>query len=258
LVRDPVAEVLDRRRAASVPFTQAVIGSIALHVALVTAFFMHDSGPREVQRTAVTIRLAGTPLPAGGGIETNRRPAAAPAPRAEAPKPAPPVEKQIETPAVKPTPHSSRDENVFGRNKRPVATPAGPKPSASPALEASGRGTATGAAGSGSAATPAIGTAGVSGFEGGDFRFPAYVERMIQLIGQNWLRPESRTAPLAKVYFEIERDGRIRAGSVKISEESGSALFDRAAKRAVIDTRQLPPLPPQYNGTFLGVHLTFH
>lgn len=255
-MRDPVAEVLDHRRAISTPFTHAVIGSVALHVALVAAFFLQDDGPRDVQRTAVTIRLAGAPLPAGGGRETDRKPAPAPAPRAETPRPAPAVEKKVEAPPVKPTPHASREENVFGRNKRPVAAPADSKPSASPALESSGRGTsATSGAG---AATPAIGTAGVAGFEGGDFRFPAYVDRMIQLIGQNWLRPESKTAPLAKVYFEIERDGTIRANSVKISEPSGNSIFDRAARRAVIDTRQLPPLPPQYSGTFLGVHLTFH
>ena len=38
---------------------------------------------------------------------------------------------------------------------------------------------------------------------------------------------------------------------------SGNGTFDRAALRAVMEASPLPPLPFAYNGTFLGVHLTF-
>ncbi|MEA2326492.1 MAG: periplasmic protein TonB [Thermoanaerobaculia bacterium] len=99
-----------------------------------------------------------------------------------------------------------------------------------------------------------IGSAGVTGIEG-DFPYTIYIDRMKTLIGQRWLRPQAGAGITATVSFVIDRDGTIRDAKNEIP--SGNGTFDRAALRAVLEASPLPPLPFGYNGTFLGVHLTF-
>ena len=54
---------------------------------------------------------------------------------------------------------------------------------------------------------------------------------------------------------QIMKDGRIK--DAKIETSSGFELFDQAALRAVLSTNPLPPLPREYTGESLGVHLEF-
>ncbi|HEX3577030.1 MAG TPA: energy transducer TonB, partial [Thermoanaerobaculia bacterium] len=99
-----------------------------------------------------------------------------------------------------------------------------------------------------------IGSAGVTGIEG-DFPYTIYIDRMKTLIGLRWTRPHDISGVTTTVSFTIERDGTIRDAKSEIL--SGNGTFDRAALRAVLEASPLPPLPFGYNGTFLGVHLTF-
>jgi len=100
-----------------------------------------------------------------------------------------------------------------------------------------------------------VGSAGVTGIEG-DFPYTIYIDRMRVLIGQHWLRPQPTADGLTStIHFVIDRDGTIRDAKNEIS--SGNGTFDRAALRAVLETSPLPPLPFGYNGTYLGVRLTF-
>jgi TonB family protein len=57
------------------------------------------------------------------------------------------------------------------------------------------------------------------------------------------------------VHFVIARNGTI--SQVTLSEGSGVGLYDREALRAVSTTR-LPPLPPTYGGSSLGVTFIFN
>jgi TonB family protein len=99
-----------------------------------------------------------------------------------------------------------------------------------------------------------LGATGVTGLDA-DFPYTIYVERMKSLIGQRWLRPQVGNGTVATVSFTIDRDGAIRDAKNEMS--SGNGTFDRAALRAVLEASPLPPLPFGYNGTYLGVHLTF-
>ena len=94
----------------------------------------------------------------------------------------------------------------------------------------------------------------MTGIEG-DFPYTIYIDRMKTLIGQRWLRPQTGSGIVATVSFVIDRDGAIRDAKNEIL--SGNGTFDRAALRAVLEASPLPPLPFGYNGTYLGVHLTF-
>jgi outer membrane biosynthesis protein TonB len=55
--------------------------------------------------------------------------------------------------------------------------------------------------------------------------------------------------------FTNRRDGTIT--DVSDEQSSVSQLLDMASQRAVITTRQLPPLPAQFTGDHLTVHLAF-
>ena len=57
------------------------------------------------------------------------------------------------------------------------------------------------------------------------------------------------------IHFRIEKDGTISDAAVERS--SGLPFVDRAALRAVLSSSPLPPLPVEYAGSQLGVHLKF-
>jgi TonB family protein len=123
-------------------------------------------------------------------------------------------------------------------------------------------------AGAPSVELPAAGNGGAEGTAGPlsfgtsvasldvDFPFAFYVDQMLQLIGANWLKPEVPDGTATVVGFRIQRDGRI--SDVRIISASGLGVYDRAAVRAIYAANPLPPLPPEFRGENLGIHLRFH
>lgn len=258
-MRDAVAEVLaDRIHVGERRIRASVVVSVTLHLVLFGLVLVGAHRPPVDPRpTVVNIRLAAA-RPAPITAAPSRPSAPAPVKAAEAPvpqvvTPPKPVAPQTvaEAKPVKKEPFAPKEESVFGRSNKPVAPQ--PAPSAPPAQAAP---STTAAEGTGAAAVPAVGTAGVTGLEGGDFPYTIYVDQMVAKIGRNWLRPQTRGEPLAVVYFVIDRDGTIR--NVDMKKYSGSDAFDRAARRAIFESSPLAPLPFAYRGTWLGVHLTFH
>jgi TonB family protein len=77
---------------------------------------------------------------------------------------------------------------------------------------------------------------------------------MLQLIQRNW-NSKQQVAGQAIVKFTIQRDGRIT--DVEVERPSGLFALDQTAQRALLLTRQLPPLPAQYTESDLTVHLIF-
>jgi TonB family protein len=251
-----------------------------IHAAVIAALLISHTQERPEKKQVLTVRLspaAGTPQ---RSVPTQQPRAAKPAPAvppaAVEPslpaKPAlvPPPAQQATTPPPK---RAAASESLFGQSNLPVAKtpqpaaaanpptakPAPATPATAPASSPSAREgveTATPVAAGNPLAEPRVGTAGVTGLEGGPFPFTLYLERMIGRISENWLRPATADGARAQVYFVIERNGTIRDAEVRV--RSGNSTFDRAALRAVIDSSPLPPLPHGYTGTYLGVHLTFH
>jgi len=170
---------------------------------------------------------------------------------AEAKKPA--IEKPDEKPRASekalPLP-AAKKEKVSAKARGPVLPDkAAPRPAAGPALDlpaASGTGGENGAVGGFGAA--------VSLFDA-DFPFAYYVEQLQALIGANWLKPPVPDKTSVVVAFRILRSGQIT--DVKIETPSGVSVYDRAASRAIYAANPLPPLPPEYHGDALGVHIRF-
>jgi TonB family protein len=57
------------------------------------------------------------------------------------------------------------------------------------------------------------------------------------------------------IAFKITRSGKI--SDIRIEQSSGNFLFDQAALRALYETATLPPLPSEYGGKELNVHIEF-
>jgi TonB family protein len=57
------------------------------------------------------------------------------------------------------------------------------------------------------------------------------------------------------VKFTIRRDGMLT--QVDVEQPSGQAMLDLESRRAVLMTRQLPPLPREFTPPHLTVELTF-
>lgn len=247
-MEDRVADVLVERAAIDNGAAVGLILSLLLHGGL-TGLAVYAAMHAEAPRMASVLNIKFAPIPRSAGVMTpaTAKPAEKPkpvTPKIEPPRPEPVKTTTAKTPAEKNTvPLSPFGKSTKRGSENPVIPPK-PQPSAAP--------TAPGVAGVGDVA---VGSAGVTGLEGGDFPYTIYIERMKNLIGTHWFRPQVATGAATTVYFAIDRDGTIR--DAKTETYSGNSPFDRAALRAVLETSPLPPLPFGYNGTYLGVHLTF-
>jgi TonB family protein len=87
-----------------------------------------------------------------------------------------------------------------------------------------------------------------------DFCCPEYLTTMVERIKSNWNERQETSGDVV-IKFTIQRDGVLR--DITLERGSGSPVLDLVAQRAVIVTRQLPPLPSAYPNATLPVHLTF-
>ncbi|MCM2313850.1 MAG: TonB family protein [Thermoanaerobaculia bacterium] len=253
-MRDAVADVLIQRRGMSSRESSGLLPSLLLHGALV-ALLVISSRPRPVELPpqVLTVRLS----PAAAGAKSKRSTVAAPRPE---PKPETKAEsKPVAEEAKKAPPALKNQETLFGqaakpkgREEKPAATPPQTR---QPQPDTQGASFAEGGQG-GIGIMPGVGAAGITGLEGGNFPYNFYLERMVTIIGENWIRPQTGADITTVVYFVIQKDGTIR--DAEIRKSSGSGVFDRAALRGVIESSPLPRLPVGYSGSYLGVHLTFH
>lgn len=215
-------------------------------------------GRREAPvRDVMTISLGGAPGPRAGGMTTmgGRPVEAVPAPPVPAPAPArpqamrPPEPKAPEMtlpkpgskPVVRPP---ARSTAVDPRSRKPPA-PTEAQPGSAVAD--------TGARGVGFGLT--TGGGGAGGYlDVGNFCCPDYLTTMIQLVQRNW-NSKQQVGAENMVKFTILRDGSLVG--VELERSSGYAALDLTSQRALLLTKQLPPLPSAFPNDSLTVHLRF-
>jgi len=224
--------------------------SVLLHGALAAGIIyaaMHAAAPQEVS----TLNIKFAPA-AGVGSRESGVVAQTPITPPQA-APAPPKKLTIPEPVAEPPkPVAAKSEpktvpfSAFGKSPKkgsetpPAPTPHPPLPTLQPGVV-------------GGIDIP-IGSAGVTGIEG-DFPYTLYIDLMKKNVGRYWTRPQADNGIATTVAFVINRDGSIRDAKIEVPSNNGT--FDRAALRAVLEASPLQPLPFAYNGTYLGVHLTF-
>jgi len=102
---------------------------------------------------------------------------------------------------------------------------------------------------------------GMNGVGGGNFgaRYSWYVEAVQRRISGNWLvatvDPSVRQAPRVLVIFQVSRDGSI--SKIQVQQSSGNVSVDDSARRAVLGSNPLPPLPNDYAGSSVNVEFWF-
>ena len=246
---DAVGEVLAERQHNDLPLGMGTSLAVLLHAgigAILVISAIHRPA-RFVQPRAVAVRLVQAGTLRGGAPVAVAEP---PAP--EKPKIIKPAEEELPPP---PSPKAKLLPAKEEKKKAPVPSVPGPstktanqQPAAASAASAKpGTG---GPAGMG-------GTVGVGGatFDQPDFNYSYYVERMLVTIGMNWFKPAESVPISPMIRFRIERDGSI--GDPQVERSSGLPFVDRAALRAVMASSPLPPLPQEFAGRYLGVHLIF-
>jgi TonB family protein len=255
-----VSEILEKRlRGAEAPPGLVLGLSVLAHAAFFLLLVLVSSPrrPRVMPFTALPVRVVSP-----SSLLRPGPPAAAPQPVPAVPPvpvPLPPKGKNViekakqpervlpQTEKALPLPKKSKEperDKVAGKTwavDRPMV-PAVELPSAA---SGAGDSRATGSLNFG---------ASVSGVDV-DFPFAYYVEQLQALIGANWLRPTAPDGTACTVTFRIQRSGQIT--EVKLETSSGIPFFDRAATRALYSANPLPPLPLEFRGEQVGVHLTF-
>lgn len=255
---EAVTAVLAERMRPSKGLDRMVVFSLVAHALLVVALLMMPAlTPRDdTPATVMQISLGGAPGPQAGGmtpmggravqapepLETVKRP---PPPAAPAPK-APEMTMPAPVPKTRPAPKTPpvREAPPDATARTPTR---GPEPKAGSATAE------TGATGMGFGLT--TGGGGTGGYlDVGNFCCPEYLTTMLSLIQRNW-NSRQQVAGQAVVKFTVQRDGRLT--DVEVERSSGYFALDQTAQRALLTTRQLPPLPAQFTEPQLTVHLIF-
>ena len=255
-MRDGVADVLAERAALDRGGAGGFLLSVILHgglSALAIYGAMHATAPKAANVVSIEFMKMPGPVapPRAVAKPATPKPIEAPAPKIEEPKP-----PRIEEPkpaAVEPPKKVEKNTvplSPFGQStKKGSETPPTAKPAEAPPAEAALPGPP------GTTTDVPVGGSGITGLEGGEFPYTLYLQGMHRRIGSNWFRPQAAPGSAAVIYFRIKRDGTI--SEAKVETSSGNSAFDRAALSAVRASNPLTPLPFAYNGTYLGVHLTF-
>jgi TonB family protein len=256
-----VSDVLRDRRIEPAGLQQMATISAVVHAAVLAlivlapaSWFGQNTAAKPVM---MTISLsAGTPGPTSGGrtsiggraIQTEtpadapRRPEAVRPPAAAAPK---------MTMPVKGAPTRRGSETI----KQAPDEARGSTPTRGAEVRAGSSLAETGARGQGFGLSTG-GGAGGSGIQldVGDFCCPEYVTTMVERIRANW-SPQAEIAGQVGMKFTIQRDGTITG--VEVEKPSRYAGHNLGAQRALLLTKQLPPLPAAFPNATLPVHLTF-
>ena len=259
-----VSDILRDRIGEPGGFSQMTAISTLVHAALVAVLILTPgrwfTAPKTEPKPVMTIMLSGgSGGPDNGGVTSiSARPV-----QAEPPAEAPKRPEPIRPPAVE-----SPKMTVPIPTKKPAKAPAKPAPVVKQSPEqARGNtptrgpelreGTAvaeTGARGQGFGLSTSGGVGLGSRLDVGDFCCPEYIVTMNQKIRANWSE-RAEVAGEAIVKYTIQRDGSIT--NAQLEKSSGYTQLDLNAQRAVLLTKQLPPLPDGFPNPTLPVHLNF-
>jgi periplasmic protein TonB len=259
-VQEAVSAVLEDRAPIAEGLNRMLTVSIAVHVALLAGVWLMPADWRssrvDPDQSAMVIQLGGAEGPDVGGMTSIADRAVQAIAKPDAPK-------AIETPPAPKLPEMVEPDRVAKVPPKPTKPVNKPDETSKTRTPTTGAEIKTGSARvkTGGAAIPFGGLASQSG-GGGDgvrldvqnFCCPQYIVQMRQLIHRNWDSNQGAIgSPVVK--FTIRRDGVLT--QIELEQSSGQQLLDIAARRAVINTRQLPPLPREFTGEHLTVHLTF-
>lgn len=256
---DAVTQILiDRSREAD-KISRMVVLSLIAHASVIAAVAFLPGGwgssVKDDKTSTMVISLGGAPGPRQGMTAISEKPVQEAAPNT--PKPnvqAPPALAKPEMveplKTAKPLPKAvakvepkKNEPQLHGRT--PTTGPEVKQGAAR--VETGGQktpfgGLATGGGGAGTAYT-----------DYANFCCPEYLQTMVQVVQRNWQQNQGVDGTVV-IKFTIQRSGAL--ANIEVEKQSVPFL-NLAAQRAVVATRQLPPLPAAFTGEQLTVHLVF-
>ena len=233
-----------------------MMGSFGVHVSVVVVLFAlpRDWFVREKPLQIPMTLSMGSPGEKTGGLN-----AAGAQPIQEvAPPPKRPEPQQVVTPPKAPDPIAVAKPAPPKTPPKPADTPPAPTSVAKPPVTGPRVTPGTAAAATGSTAQST--GLSVGGGAGGttaqidvSFCCPTYLNEVQRRIEVRWDRNQQEIGDTT-VVFEIRRDGSF--SKPQIEKTSGSPMLDVAAQAAFVGVTLLP-LPEQFTGSTLKVHVTF-
>lgn len=257
MLADAVTEVLLERGREPQGLRPMVVASFTVHVGLIAFVLLMPESWRDARNaepsTVMTISLGGAPGPRNGGMTPmGGRPVQqvqeTPPARPEAVRPPAPAKPAMTLPTERTRPAPPREAP-----KNAPAESRGRTPTKGAQVEEGSAVAQTGGRGQGFGLTQGGGGTGAY-LDVGDFCCPEYLTTMLQLIERNWSNKQ-QVAGETLMTFRIERNGTITG--VQVERSSGYQALDFTAQRALLLTRQLPPLPADFPNPSLTVHLRF-
>lgn len=253
---DAVSQVVVARARDVDGLERMLAASIGAHVALLAAIAfvpaLWFSGKGAPPEALMTISLGGPQGPNVGGMTTiGGRPV-----QAEAIEPRKTIEP-IRPPAARAPemiePKKSAPKKTEARVENTAKDPKGRTPTKGAEVREGSSVVETGARGQGFGLA-AGGFGSGSYLDVANFCCPEYLTTMLDLIRKNW-DPHQQAAGTAVIRYTIQRNGTIT--DVEVARSSGYPALDFMAQRAMLVTRQLPPLPAAFDRPSLTVHLFF-
>jgi TonB family protein len=254
---EAVSDILDLRTRESDGLSRMVVLSLIAHVVLLGTIVLLPadwrSGKPKEKLKPIFISLGGSVGPnAGGMTQLSGRSVQAVAPpepkaRVEPPPAAKAPEMSVPDPKLKP--------RTTAKVEKPADKSSSRKPTTGPEVKTGDARADTGAAPIpfGGLSTGGGGTGGVQ-INVGEFCCPEYIAVMNQRITENWNKNQG-VAGIAVMKFTIQRDGTVTA--IEVDQSSRNPVLDLESRRALITTKQLPPLPAAFTRPTLTVFLTF-
>lgn len=256
---DAVTQILiDRSREAD-KISRMVVLSLIAHAVLIAAVALFPAGwgasVKDDKASSMVISLGGAPGPKQGMTAISAKPvqqAAPNTPKANTQAPPALAKPEMIEPLKTAKPQPKASAKLEPRKNEPQLhgrTPTtGPEVKQGMArVETGGQavpfgGLATGGGGAGAAMT-----------DYANFCCPEYLTTLVQLVQRNWQQNQGVDGTV-QIKFTILRNGAIT--NIQVEKQSVPFL-DLAAQRAVVQTKQLPPLPSAFTGEQLTVHLLF-
>ncbi|MFN2446158.1 MAG: energy transducer TonB [Vicinamibacterales bacterium] len=253
---DAVTQVLAGRGRDAGGLERMVAWSGLAHVALVATIALVPAGwlghVDEEPTVVMTISVAGAAGPRSGGITPmSSRPVQELRPT-EAKKAIEPVRPPAarEPEMIEPTKTAPKKQET--KTKMEAKDPRGRTPTKGDEVRSGSAVAETGARGQGFGLSTGGGTGAV--LDVGNFCCPEYIVTMRDLIDRNWVSKQQGTG-VAVVKYTIQRDGTLT--NIQLEKSTGAPALDLMAQRALVLTKQLPPLPAAFTESSLTVHLTF-
>jgi TonB family protein len=251
-------------------FKRAMVYSAVFHAVLFTLIALSPSMPKPGKRGMVHyVSFGGFPGGGGGPGGGGAKAAVAPAPAKKESLRDLTVASKVKT-EPKPSMTYPVDKPKKGRPEKDPKKAAitKPQPDAGEAAATAGTRPGTGQGGAGSGVRIGLGEGpGGAGLGSGygdqvglsDFPYQYYLQIISDRVSSSWFTalvdPGVSGTFYTTVYFKILRNGQV--SELKVKESSGIASLDMSAQRAIQISAPFPPLPSDYDGAYLGIHLIF-